>query len=116
MLLTHHYNMADAAISRILGAPLATHYAVLGLSANTASASAVKSAFRKAALQVHPDKITDEALKERAANAFRRISEAKEVLLDPSKRATYDGSLRPGRGQPAPATGEKRRTTHVDVG
>ena len=77
MLLTHHYNMADAAISRILGAPLATHYAVLGLSANTASASAVKSAFRKAALQVHPDKHPDRC--DEASKATACVVLAQEV-------------------------------------
>ena len=60
-------------------------YEVLGVN-KTASAAELKSAYRKLALQFHPDrnKASD------AAEKFKEISEAYEVLANPEKRQTYD--------------------------
>lgn len=59
-----------------------------------ADASAIKRAYRRAALQNHPDVSKAANAKER----FLRIQEAYAVLSDPSKRATYDRSRRTGGG------------------
>lgn len=61
------------------------YYDVLGVS-KTASAAEIKSAYRKLALQWHPDR-------NKAADAetkFKEINEAYQVLGDPKKKATYD--------------------------
>ncbi|MCB9899528.1 MAG: DnaJ domain-containing protein [Planctomycetes bacterium] len=64
------------------------YYEVLGV-AKDADADAVKKAYRKLALQWHPDR-HPEAEREEAAARFRKVSEAYEVLSDPEKRARYD--------------------------
>lgn len=58
------------------------HYTSLGLEP-TADAAAIKSAFRKLAMQHHPDHGGDEV-------EFKKITEAYKVLSDPQKRASYD--------------------------
>ena len=66
--------------------PSDDYYEVLGVSKN-ASQEEVKSAYRKAALQNHPDRNPgDKAAEER----FKKASEAYSVLGDPQKRAQYD--------------------------
>ncbi len=61
-------------------------YAVLGVD-RAASADEIKKAYRKLALEHHPDvNPGDEAAEER----FKEISSAKEVLLSPEKRKLYD--------------------------
>mmetsp|Transcript_91681 Transcript_91681/g.296647 ORF Transcript_91681/g.296647 Transcript_91681/m.296647 type:complete len:158 (+) Transcript_91681:52-525(+) len=63
------------------------YYAVLGV-ARTASDDEIKKAYRKAALQWHPDKNPDN--KERAEAMFKMVAEAYDVLSNPNKRANYD--------------------------
>ncbi len=58
------------------------YYEVLGV-AKSASADEVKKAFRKAAIEHHPDRGGDEA-------KFKELNEAYEVLKDPSKKQRYD--------------------------
>ena len=58
------------------------YYEVLGVGKN-ASADEIKKAFRKAAIEHHPDKGGDEA-------KFKEINEAYEVLKDDKKRQRYD--------------------------
>ena len=62
------------------------YYEVLGV-ARDASAEDIKKAYRKLALQFHPDK--NPGNKE-AEEKFKEISESYEVLSDPQKRQVYD--------------------------
>jgi len=61
------------------------YYEVLGVSRD-ASNEEIKKAFRKLAFQYHPDRNRDGD----AADKFKEINEAYEVLSDSNKRASYD--------------------------
>ncbi|KAI5637721.1 dnaJ domain-containing protein [Phthorimaea operculella] len=63
------------------------HYEVLGL-ARDASASEIKKAYRRLALQWHPDKNLDNL--QEAKEQFQLVQNAYEVLSDPQERAWYD--------------------------
>lgn len=62
------------------------YYDVLGVSKN-ASADEIKKAYRKKAVQFHPDKNPGNA---EAEKKFKEVSEAYEVLSDQEKRQRYD--------------------------
>ncbi|MCM8766169.1 MAG: molecular chaperone DnaJ [Candidatus Omnitrophica bacterium] len=64
------------------------YYEVLGVSRN-ASKEDIRAAFRKLAMQYHPDRVPAEKKKE-AEERFKEISEAYAVLSDDQKRAQYD--------------------------
>jgi DnaJ-class molecular chaperone len=64
-------------------------YAILGIDAS-ATASQIKSAYRKAALRNHPDKQRTEEDRLKATVAFAKISNAYELLTNPSERNQYD--------------------------
>ncbi len=61
-------------------------YDILGVPRD-ADDGALKSAFRKLAMQLHPDKNPGDAA---AEGRFKEINQAYEVLKDPQKRASYD--------------------------
>ena len=52
------------------------------------------AAYRKAALEYHPDKagaaVADEAKKKQIEEHFQKIQDAYETLSDPAKRREYD--------------------------
>ena len=62
------------------------YYAILGVERN-ASAEEIKKAYRRAAIQYHPDRNPGDA---QAEARFKQCAEAYEVLSDPDKRARYD--------------------------
>lgn len=61
-------------------------YKTLGVDKN-ASEEDLKKAFRKLAMQYHPDRNTDDPT---AEAKFKEINEAYDILKDPQKRAAYD--------------------------
>ena len=74
------------------------YYEILGVS-KTATADELKKAYRKVAMQYHPDRNPgDKAAEEK----FKEAAEAYEVLSDPDKRAKYDRfghqAFAPGQG------------------
>lgn len=73
-------------------APTKDFYAVLGVSTN-ATQDDIKKAYRKLAKKYHPDA---NASDQKAAERFKEISEANNVLGDPVKRKQYDEMRRLG--------------------
>jgi molecular chaperone DnaJ len=78
---------------------MADYYKTLGV-ARDASPDEIKRAYRKLAMEVHPDR---NAGSKEAEARFKEVSEAYEVLKDPDRRAQYDrfGAAGPrGGGMP----------------
>lgn len=75
------------------------YYEVLGVS-RQASAEELRRAFRKIAMDSHPDRNPDDAV---AHDRFKEASEAYAVLSDPDRRRSYDmfGHSAVGAGGPA---------------
>jgi molecular chaperone DnaJ len=76
---------------------MADYYQILGVPRD-ADVEQVKKAYRKLALQYHPDR--NEGSKD-AEERFKEITQAYEVLRDPEKRSVYDRFGEQGlKGQP----------------
>ncbi|KAL3137123.1 hypothetical protein ABBQ32_006697 [Trebouxia sp. C0010 RCD-2024] len=73
-------------------------YALLGLANErwTANDNQIKLAYRKQALEHHPDKagaaVADEGTKKQIEEHFQKIQDAYETLSDPAKRREYDST------------------------
>ena len=74
------------------------YYEVLGVSRD-ASPEEVKKAYRRLALQWHPDRNPDQKLE--AEEKFKEAAEAYSVLSDRQKKAQYDRFGHAGIGGPA---------------
>src|SRR5436190_6771902 len=72
------------------------YYEVLGVN-KSATADEIKRAYRKVAIQFHPDKNPGNKESE---EKFKEAAEAYEVLSDTNKKSQYDrfGHVRPGTG------------------
>ena len=81
---------------------MADYYERLGVSRN-ADADTIKKAYRKLAMQYHPDRNDAPDAEE----SFKRVTEAYEVLRDPEQRQLYDryGEAGVKRGMGGGATG-----------
>jgi molecular chaperone DnaJ len=82
----------------------------------TASDGDIKAAFRKQAMQCHPDRHPGD---QTAEHRFKEINEAYEVLKDPDKRAAYDrfghAAFEHGMGGGAAGFGADFGTTFSDL-
>jgi curved DNA-binding protein len=88
------------------------YYEVLGVP-RTATADDIKQAYRRLARKHHPD-LQPAAERARAAERFKEINEAYEVLSDADKRARYDAvgaGFKGGTDFTPPPGGEWRTTT-----
>merc|ERR1712115_346903 len=70
------------------------YYKILGVKRSSTKKD-IKKAYKKLALEWHPDKFTDEEEKKAAEKKFMDIAAAKEVLTDDEKRAKYDAGEDP---------------------
>jgi molecular chaperone DnaJ len=87
------------------------YYEVLGIG-RQASEQAIKSAYRKLAMQYHPDRNPDN--KEEAEEKFKEITEAYSVLADSEKRAAYDQFGHAGVSAPGGWTPDFSSTIFAD--
>ena len=76
---------------------MADPYSTLGV-AKTASDAEIKSAYRKLAKELHPDKNKDNP---KASEKFSDVTKAYDLLSDKTKRAQYDRGEIDGEGNPA---------------
>ena len=80
------------------------YYQILGIS-KTASDIEIKKAYRKLALQYHPDRNKSKD----AEGKFKEVTKAYEILSDPQKKQTYDqfghAAFEQGAGQQGPFGG-----------
>ena len=70
------------------------YYKILGVK-RSATKKEIQKAYKKLALEWHPDKFQDEDDKKAAEKKFMDIAAAKEVLTDADNRAKYDAGEDP---------------------
>ncbi|KQZ72663.1 molecular chaperone DnaJ [Sphingopyxis sp. Root214] len=76
---------------------MADPYSTLGV-AKSASEAEIKSAYRKLAKELHPDKNKDNP---KASEKFSDVTKAYDILSDKTKRAQFDRGEIDGEGNPA---------------
>src|SRR6188768_3142118 len=84
------------------------YYEILSVT-KTASGEEIKKAYRKVAMQYHPDRNPDN---KEAEEKFKEAAEAYEVLSDADKKAKYD---RFGHSAFAPGSGGFSGSTNVNM-
>lgn len=90
------------------------HYEVLGIP-KTASADDIAKAYRKGAMENHPDRNPGDS---HAADRFKEIQNAYETLSDPAKKGRYDSGSGRGmhfRTRPGPTKNDFSGATFEDV-
>jgi molecular chaperone DnaJ len=91
------------------------YYEILSVE-RTAVDGDIKAAFRKQAMQCHPDRHPNDT---QAEHRFKEVNEAYEVLKDPDKRAAYDrfghAAFEHGMGGTAAGFGADFGTTFSDL-
>lgn len=80
------------------------YYDILGININ-ATEQDVKCAYRKLAFQKHPDRNPGDAS---AANEFKEVTEAYEVLINPETRKKYDFKLPKKKIKPTSKKNEQK--------
>lgn len=70
---------------------MSEYYRLLGVSRDASEAD-IKKAYRKLAMEYHPDRNRENGAEEK----FKEITEAYQVLCDPQKRSLYDRYGKPG--------------------
>ncbi|KAI9104679.1 hypothetical protein DFS34DRAFT_207081 [Phlyctochytrium arcticum] len=91
------------------------HYDLLGVD-RRATPDELKKAYRKKALELHPDKNRDRV--EEATSQFADVQQAYEVLSDEQERAWYDShreAILRGDTDIGGATGSAGSTSHMDI-
>src|SRR5476649_693570 len=76
------------------------YYQTLGVT-KSSSAAEIKTAYRKLALEFHPDRNKSKE----AEGKFKEVTKAYEVLSDPQKKQTYDQYGHDAFEQGGPASG-----------
>lgn len=84
--MTEYHNLLRKAELELKKSLRKDYYKVLGLT-KTATDTEIKKAYRKLALQLHPDKNPDD---EKAEARFKEVGEAYAILSDPQKKARFD--------------------------
>jgi DnaJ-domain-containing protein 1 len=79
------WRVGQSSKRKLMMSSVQDHYARLGV-ASSASAEAIKAAYRKKAAQYHPDKNPSPD----AAARFREVQQAYEVLGDAQRRKDFD--------------------------
>src|ERR1700716_2813931 len=91
------------------------YYETLGV-ARTAKEAEIKAAFRKLAMQHHPDRNPGDA---ECEHRFKELNEAYDVLKDGDKRAAYDrfghAAFEHGMGGGAAGFGADFASTFADI-
>ena len=87
------------------------YYETLGV-ARTATEEEIKKAYRKLAMQYHPDRNPGD---KEAETKFKQVQEAYDTLFDTNKRARYNGSKPQPKPPPKPKPKAKKSSFESNV-